>query len=110
MIVSGVGIFFSLTATPTIGPFILLLHLVWAIAVSAWVLNIRINLKPEKKALLAVGTALCVGSAWSSVQQWLAYFENGVLNDILLVAGAMIMDVAGGTISYFLYRLNILKK
>ena len=110
LVVSGVGIFFSLTATSTISPFALLLHLVWAIAVSAWVLNLRMRLKPEKKALLAVGVAIAVGSIWSSIQQWVAYIETGLVNDIVLVAGSMMMDAAGGAVSYILYHLNILKK
>ena len=108
--VSGLGIAFNLIATPTVSPFTLLLHLVWAIAVSAWVLNLRMKLKPEKKALLAVGIALCVGSVWSSVQQWVAYVQTGLVNDLVLIAGAMMMDVAGGAVSYILYHLNILKK
>lgn len=110
LLVSGLGIFFSLTATSTISPFALLLHLVWAIAVSAWVLNLRMTLKPERKALLAVGIAIAVGSIWSSIQQWITYLETGLVNDIVLVAGAMMMDMAGGAVSYILYHLNILKK
>ena len=110
LIVSGLGITFSLTATLTISPFTLLLHLVWAIAVSAWVLNLQMNLKPEKKALLALGIAFCVGSVWSSIQQWLAYAETGLVNDVVFIAGATAMDVAGGAVSYILYHLNILKK
>ena len=110
LVVSGLGIVFSLTATLTIGPFTLLLHLVWAIVVSAWVLNLRMKLKPEKKALLAIGIALCVGSVWSSIQQWVAYVQTGSVSDVVLIAGAMMMDVAGGTVSYILYHLNILKK
>ncbi len=110
LVVSGLGIFFSLTVTSIISPFTLLLHLVWAIAVSAWSLNLRMRLKPEKKALLAVGLAIAVGSIWNSLQQWMAYIETGLVNDIVLVAGAMIMDMAGGAVSYILYHLNILKK
>lgn len=93
-----------------IGPFTLLLHLVWAIAVSAWVLNLRLKLTPDKKALAAIGTAVSVGSVWSSIQQWLAFTASGTVNDILLVAGAMVMDVAGGAAAYFFYRFNIVKK
>lgn len=110
LLVSGTGLFFSLAATPTIGPFTLLLHLVWAIAISAWVLNLRMKLGPEKKALLGVGFAVALGSAWSSLQQWLAYVETGVIADIVLVAGAMMMDAAGGAVSYILFHLNTPKK
>jgi hypothetical protein len=105
-----VGLFFSLATTATIGPFTLLLHLVWSIAISAWILNLRMKLSPEKKALLAVGFAVAFGSAWSSVQQWLAYVETGLVNDIAMVAGAMIMDAAGGAVSYILFHLNPLKR
>lgn len=104
------GLFFSLAATATISPFTLLLHLVWAIAVSAWVLNLKMKLNPEKKALLAVGFAVALGSAWSSMQQWLAYVETGLVNDIALVAGATMMDTVGGAVSYILFHLNLPKK
>ncbi|HLE64880.1 MAG TPA: hypothetical protein VI816_01990 [Candidatus Bathyarchaeia archaeon] len=110
LLVSGVGLFFSQTASTTISPFTLMLHLVWAIALSAWVLNLRMKLNPEKKALLALGVAVTVGSTWSSVQQWLAYVETGVVNDIILVAASTVMDLAGGAVSYILFHLNILKK
>jgi hypothetical protein len=86
------------------------LHLVWAIVVSAWVLNLRTRLHPETRALLAVGVAVALGSAWSSLQQWIAYIGTGTVNDILLVAGAMLIDAAGAAVTYILYQLNILKK
>ncbi len=108
--VTGLGVFFSLTDLSAIGPFTLLLHLVWAIAVSAWTLNLRTNLTPDKKALVAIGAAVSVGSVWSSIQQWLAFMASGTVNDILLVAGAMVMDAAGGTAAYFFYRFNIVKR
>jgi len=110
MLVSGLGLFFNQTASVTISPFTLMLHLVWAIALSAWVLNLRMKLNPEKKALLALGVAVTVGSTWSSVQQWVAYIETGMVNDIVLVAASTVMDLAGGTVSYILFHLNILKK
>ena len=108
--ITGIGVFFSFTDLSVIGPFTLLLHLVWAITVSAGVLNLRLNLLPDKKALVAIGAAVSVGSAWSSVQQWLAFTTSGTVNDILLIAGAMVMDVAGGAAAYFFYRFNIEKK
>lgn len=107
---TGIGIFLGLTDLSTIGPFTLLLHLVWAIAISAWILNLRTKLTPDKKALVAIGAAVSVGSVWSSLQQWLAFVGSGTVNDILLVVGAMVMDVAGGTAAYFFYRFNIVKK
>jgi len=110
LLVSGAGLFFSQTAAPVISPFTLMLHLVWAIALSAWVLNLRMKLNPEKKALLALGIAVTVGSTWSSVQQWVAYVETGVVNDIVLVAASTVMDLAGGAVSYILFHLNILRK
>jgi hypothetical protein len=110
LLVSGLGLFFNQTASATISPFTLMLHLVWAIALSAWVLNLRMKLNPEKKALLALGIAVTVGSTWSSVQQWLAYIETGMVNDIVLVAASTVMDLAGGAVSYILFHLNILKK
>ena len=91
-----------------ITPFTLLLHLVWAIVVSGWVLNLKVKLPPEKKALLAIGVAVAAGSIWSAVQQWTAYLESGIVNDITLVAGAVAMDAAGGLVVYILFHLNIL--
>lgn len=109
LLVSGLGIFFSVAAAP-ISPFTLLLHLAWAIAISAWVLNLRIKLNQERKALLAVGVAVAAGSLWSSAQQWLAYVESGLVNDIVIVAASIMMDVAGGAVTYILFHLNVLKK
>ena len=110
LIASGVGIFFNLIDLYNITPFTLLLHFVWAITLSAWITNLRIKTLPEKKSLVAIGIVLAVGSAWSSIQQWVAYRQSGLVNDLTLVAGAMMMDVAGGAVTYILYHLNILKK
>ncbi len=110
LMVTGIGIFFSFAGDLAISPFTLLLHLLWSLVVSAWVLNLRLKLKPDRKALLAVGVAVAVGSIWSSIQQWLGYIEIGFVNDIVWVAGSMIMDTAGGAVTYILYNLNILKK
>ncbi len=109
LIITGAGVLFGLASTITVNPFTLLLHLVWAIALSAWVLNLRAKLQPEKKALLGIGVAIAAGSVWSSVQQWFAYIGSGTVNDIILVAGAMLMDATGGAVTYALYHLNILK-
>ena len=68
------------------------------------------KLKPEMKALVAVGVAIALGSVWSSAQQWIAYIETSQANDILLVAASMAMDAAGGAVSYILFHLNILRK
>ncbi len=106
--ISGVGFVLSLFDPFTITPFTLLLHLVWAIVVSSWVLNLKVKLLPEKKALLAIGVAVAVGSIWGAVQQWAAYLEGGIVNDITLVAGAVAMDAMGGVVVYILYHLNIL--
>ncbi len=110
LIASGVGVFFNLIVLYTITPFTLLLHFVWAITMSGWITNLRIKTAPEKKSLIAVGMVLAVGSAWSSVQQWVAYLQSGFVNDFTLVAAAMVMDVAGGSVTYILYHLNILRK
>ena len=110
LVATGIGVLFNLVASITITPFTLLLHLVWAIALSAWVLNLRTRLPNETKTLLAIGVAIAVGSVWSSLQQWLAYVGNGTVNDFILVVGATLMDATGGAVSYVLYHLNILKK
>jgi len=106
--VTGVGVVLNLAVSVTLSPFTLLLHFVWAAALSAWIVNLRTSLRPEKKSLLAIGVAIAVGSIWSSLQQWSAYLESGTVNDIFLVVGAMLMDAAGGAVTYTLYRLNIL--
>ncbi len=110
LVASGVGIFFNLIDLYNITPFTLLLHFVWAITLSAWITNLRIKTLPEKKSLIAIGVVLAVGSAWSSIQQWVAYRQSGLVNDLTLVAGAMMMDVAGSAVTYILYHLNILRK
>lgn len=107
--VSGVGFLIVPLAQLTITPFTLLLHLVWAISVSAWILNLRISLTPQRKALLAIGTVVAIGSAWSSLQQWLSYQQTGMVNDLILIIGAMMMDVAGGAITYIIYNFNTLR-
>jgi hypothetical protein len=108
--VTGIGFFFGQLALFDITPFTLLLHLVLALAVSSWILNLRIRINPDRKPLLAIGVAVVVGSIWSSVQQWIGYFQTGVVSDIVLVAGATLMDVAGGCVVYTLFHLNILRK
>ena len=110
LMITGAGVFLGLASSVTIGPFTLLLHLVWAIAVSAWVINLRTSLQPERKSLVAIGVAIAVGSIWNSVQQWLAYLGSGTVNDIVLVVGAMLMDATGGAVTYVVYHLNVLKK
>lgn len=108
LIVSGVGFVLSLLDPFNITPFTLLLHFVWAIAVASWVLNLKVKLPVDKKSLFAVGVAIASGSIWGAVQQWAAYLNAGVVNDITLVAAAVAMDAAGGLVVYVLYHLNIL--
>ena len=108
LLVSGVGFVMNLLDPFNITPFTLLLHFVWAIVVSGWVLNLKVKLPPEKRALLAIGVAVVAGSIWSAVQQWTAYLEGGIVNDVTLVAGAVAMDAAGGLVVYILFHLNIL--
>jgi hypothetical protein len=91
-----------------ITPFTLLLHLVWAIVISSWVLNLKVKLPSEKKALLGMGIAVAVGSMWGAVQQWTAYIQGGIVNDISLIVGAVALDAVGGLLVYILYHLNIL--
>src|SRR5436853_810365 len=108
LLISGVGFVLNLFDPFNITPFTLLLHLIWAIVVSSWVLNLKVKLPPEKKALLAIGVAVAVGSMWGAVQQWAAYFQAGIVNDITLVAGAVAMDAVGGLVVYIIYHLSIL--
>ncbi len=110
LMITGVGVVLGLASSITINPFTLLLHLVWAAVVSAWVINLRTKLQPEKKSLLAIGVAIAAGSIWSSMQQWVAFLGNGAVNDIVLVVGAMLMDATGGAVTYALFHLNVLKK
>lgn len=108
LLISGFGFVLNLFDPFTITPFTLLLHLVWAIVVSSWVLNLKVKLPAEKRALLAIGVAVAVGSIWGAIQQWAAYLQAGIVNDITLVAGAVAMDAVGGLVIYILYNLNIL--
>ncbi len=108
--ITGIGFFFGQLVLFDITPFTLLLHLVLSLAVSSWILNLRIRMNPERKPLLAIGVAVVVGSIWSSVQQWIGYFQTGVVSDIILVAGTTLMDIAGGCVIYTLFHLNILRR
>ena len=110
LVVAGIGFFFGQLTLYDISPFTLLLHLVVALAVSSWVLNLRIVISPDRKPLLAIGVSVVGGSIWSSVQQWLGYFQTGMVSDIILVVGATLMDIAGGCVIYRLFHLNVLKK
>ena len=110
LVVAGIGFFFGQLTLFDITPYTLLLHLVLSLAVSSSILNLRVNIKPERKPLLAIGIAVVVGSIWSSVQQWIGYFQTGMVSDIILVAGATLMDIAGGCVIYNLFHLNVLKK
>ncbi len=110
LVVAGIGFFFGQLTLFDITPFTLLLHLVLALAVSSWILNLRIRISTDRKPLLAIGIAVVVGSIWSSTQQWIGYFQTGTVSDIILVAGATLMDIAGGCVIYSLFHLNILKK
>ena len=106
---TGALVLFGLV-TPDITPVTMILHLVWAITISSWVLSLRIRMPPEKRAILGLGVALAFGSAWGLVQQWLGYVSTGLLNDPLMVAAAMVMDGVGGGITYVLYQFNILER
>jgi hypothetical protein len=110
LVVAGVGFFFGQLTLFDITPFTLLLHLVLALAVSALILNLRIKMNPDRKPLLAIGVAVVVGSIWSSIQQWIGYFQTGTTSDIIFVAGATLMDIAGGCVIYSLFHLNVLRK
>jgi hypothetical protein len=110
LIVVGVGVLINQLVQVSITPFSLLLHFALAVSVSAWTLNLRINMTPERKSLLAVVVVVAIGSAWSSLQQWFGYLQTGVTSDITLVIGAMLMDVAGGCVTYILFHLNVLRK
>lgn len=96
--------------TPDITPVTMILHLVWAITVSSWILSLRIRMPLERRAVLGLGVAMAFGSAWGLVQQWLGYVSTGLLNDPLMVVAAMVMDGVGGGITYVLYQFNILER
>ena len=110
LVAIGVGILLGQFSGLSVTPFTLLLHFVTALALSSWVLSVRVKISPERKPVLAVGVAVAIGSLWSSLQQWLAYVATGVVNDITLVVGAMLMDVAGSCATYFLFHQNVLRK
>ena len=109
LMVVGVGVFINQLVQISITPFSLLLHFALAISLSAWILNLRLRMSPERKPLLAIGIVVAIGSVWSSLQQWLGFLQTGLTNDITLVAGAMAMDAAGGCVTYILFHLNVLR-
>ncbi len=110
LVVTGIGILVNQLILFSITPFSLLLHFAMAISLSAWILNLRFKMTPDRKPLLAIGIAVAIGSIWSSLQQWFGYLETGLTNDITLVAGAMLMDAAGGCVTFILFHLNTLRK
>jgi len=110
LVVTGIGILVNQLILFSMTPFSLLLHFALSISLSAWILNLRFQMTPDRKPLLAIGIAVAVGSIWSSLQQWFGYLQTGLTNDITLVAGAMLMDAAGGCVTYILFDLNILRK
>src|SRR5207244_8175430 len=87
LVVMGIGFFFGQLTQFDITPFTLLLHFALALAVSSWILNLRIGISPDRKPLVAIGVAVVVGSIWSSVQQWISYSQLVVVSDIMFVAG-----------------------
>lgn len=103
---TGIVVLFGLI-TPDITPVTLVLHLVWSLAISAWVLNLRVRLPGEKRSLLGLAVAVGLGSAWSSAQQWLGYVASGLLNDPIMVGASTLMDAMGGGITYLLYQFNV---
>ena len=109
-IVAGVGLFTYQLFQIAFTPYTLLAHFAVALAISAWILNLKIKLKPERKAILALGIVIALGSVWSSLQQWYGYAQTGAATDLTLIAGSMIMDVAGGCATYILFQLNQVKK
>jgi hypothetical protein len=110
LIVVGVGVLINQLVQFSITPFSLLLHFALAVSASGWILNLRLKMSPERKSLLAIGIVVVTGSVWSSVQQLTGYLQTGVTNDITLVVGAMVMDLAGGCVTYILFHLNVLRK
>src|SRR5260370_12923118 len=96
LLISGVGFVLNLFDPFNITPFTLLLHLVWAIVVSSWVLNLKVKLPAEKRALLAIGVAVAVGSIWGAVQQWAAYLQPAIATAIPLVPTALPMNPTSG--------------
>ena len=92
--------------TLDITPVTMILHLLWAITISSWVVSLRVRMPREQKALLGLGVAFAIGSCWALVQQWLGYFSSGLLNDPILIVATMVMDGLGGGVTYLLYQFN----
>ena len=109
LMVVGVGLLINQLVQISITPFSLLLHFALAVSLSAWILNLRLKMSPDRKSLLAIGIVVAIGSVWSSLQQWLGFLQTGLTNDITLVVGAMAMDAAGGCVTYILFHLNVLR-
>src|SRR5438093_12490097 len=75
LLISGVGFVLNLFDPFNITPFTLLLHLVWAIVVSIWVLNLKVKLPAVKMGLLAIGVGVAFGSICATVERCLAYLH-----------------------------------
>src|SRR6267378_2721240 len=87
LVVAGIGFVFAQLSLFDITPFTLLLHLVLALAVSSWILNLRIKINPARQPLLAIGVGVGGGSIWSSTEHWIGFLETGGFRDMILVAG-----------------------
>src|SRR5438128_9802536 len=77
---TGALVLFGLV-TPDITPVTMILHLVWAITISSWVLSLRIRMPPEKRAVLVLRVALVLGSACGLVLQGRGYVSTALLID-----------------------------
>src|SRR5205809_2687622 len=76
LVVTGIGILVNQLILFSITPFSLLLHFALAISLSAWILNLRIQMTPDRKPVLAIGIAVAVGSIWSSLQQFFFFKQK----------------------------------
>src|SRR5438094_8107453 len=109
LVVTGIGILVNQLILLSITPFSLLLHFAAAISLSAWILNLRIQMTPDRKPLFTIGIAAAVGSIWSSLEQWFGYLHTALTDDTPLVAGALLIEAAGGSVTSILFQAIILR-
>src|SRR6266700_2947771 len=93
LVVTGIGFFFGQLTQFDTTPFTLLLHLTLALAVSSWILNLRVRTSPDRKPLLAIGVAVVVGSIWSSVQQLISYFKSCMVRYFILLSESTLIHI-----------------
>src|SRR5438046_10088359 len=87
LVVTGILFFFGQLTQFDISPFTLLLHLALALAVSSWILNLRLRISPDWTPLVVVGVSVVVGCISGSAWLRSGSFRAGSVTGRELVGG-----------------------